>query len=179
MSDLQFRCCHLSEIQNFNINKHLISLTAYGIKICALPATSAASENDPNILKSIVTGDESWCFQYDPESKRQIVEMKSENSPSVLLSCFKSFDGARIRRIPPEYRTESSWCLFHDNAPNHTSLLVRRFLAKTTVCVSNHPPHSPDLAPCDYSLFPKLKILGYFDDLTNNFDACFAGHSAK
>lgn len=26
-----------------------------------------AAKNDPNFLKSIVTGDETWCFQYDPE----------------------------------------------------------------------------------------------------------------
>ena len=31
----------------------------------------AAAENNPNFLKSIVTGDETWCFQYDPETKRQ------------------------------------------------------------------------------------------------------------
>ncbi|GFW15539.1 FLJ37770-like protein [Trichonephila clavipes] len=28
-----------------------------------------AAENDPNFLKSIVTGDETWCFRYDPETK--------------------------------------------------------------------------------------------------------------
>ncbi|UYV73579.1 hypothetical protein LAZ67_10004142 [Cordylochernes scorpioides] len=54
---------------------------------------------------------------------------------------------ARIRRIRPEYRDEDSWCLLHDNAPSHSSLIVRRFLAKNNVCVLNHPPYSPDLAP--------------------------------
>ncbi|GFY14444.1 FLJ37770-like protein [Trichonephila clavipes] len=29
----------------------------------------SAAENDSNFLKSIVTGDETWCFQYDPETK--------------------------------------------------------------------------------------------------------------
>ncbi|GFX68623.1 mariner Mos1 transposase [Trichonephila clavipes] len=64
----------------------------------------------------------------------------------------------RIRSIRPEYRTESSWCLLHDNAPSYTSLVVRRFLAKNNVCVLNYPPYSPNLAPCDYSLFPKIKM---------------------
>ena len=26
-------------------------------------------ENDPNILENVITCDESWFFQYDPESK--------------------------------------------------------------------------------------------------------------
>ncbi|UYV78807.1 hypothetical protein LAZ67_16002854 [Cordylochernes scorpioides] len=65
---------------------------------------------------------------------------------------------ARIRRIRPEYRNEDSWCLLHDNAPSHSSLIVRRFLAKNNICVLNHPPYSPDLAPCDFYLFPKIKL---------------------
>ncbi|GFU86580.1 mariner Mos1 transposase [Trichonephila clavipes] len=69
---------------------------------------------------------------------------------------------ARIRRICPEDRTESSWCLKHDNAPNPTSLLVRQFLAKNNVCVFNHPLYSPELLflshlSWSYSLFPKIK----------------------
>ncbi|UYV63154.1 hypothetical protein LAZ67_2003304 [Cordylochernes scorpioides] len=61
-------------------------------------------------------------------------------------------------RIRPEYRDEDSWCLLHDNAPSHSSLIVCRFLAKNNVCVSNNPPYSPALAPCDFYLFPKIKL---------------------
>ncbi|GFY11151.1 protein GVQW3 [Trichonephila clavipes] len=64
----------------------------------------------------------------------------------------------RIRRIRPEYRTENSWCLSHDNTPSHTSLVVLRILAKNNVCVLNHPPYSPNLPPCDHSVFSKLKM---------------------
>jgi hypothetical protein len=31
------------------------------------------------------------------------------------------------------------------------------FLAKKSVKKLNHPPYSPELAPCDFSLFPELK----------------------
>ncbi|GFX28609.1 mariner Mos1 transposase [Trichonephila clavipes] len=65
---------------------------------------------------------------------------------------------ARIRRIRPEYRTENSWCLFHNSAPSHISVVVHQFLAKNNVCMLNHLSYSPDLATCDYSLFPKLKM---------------------
>ncbi|KAG5347257.1 SETMR methyltransferase, partial [Acromyrmex charruanus] len=42
----------------------------------------AAAENNPNFLKSIVTGDETWCFQYDPETKRQSAEW-NDNIPKA------------------------------------------------------------------------------------------------
>ena len=48
------------------------------------------------------------------------------------------------------------WQLHRDNATTHASRLMQ-FSCKT----SNHPgdsaPYSPDLAPCDFWLFPKLK----------------------
>ena len=34
---------------------------------------------------------------------------------------------------------------------------VRLFLASEKVNVLNHPPYSPDLSPCDFLLFPRLK----------------------
>jgi len=27
-------------------------------------------ENDPNLLSRVITGDESWCYVYDPEKKQ-------------------------------------------------------------------------------------------------------------
>ena len=47
--------------------------------------------------------------------------------------------------------------LLRDNAPAHTSAIVTAFLKKEKVIVLPHPPYSPDLAPCDIFLFPKLK----------------------
>jgi hypothetical protein len=31
-------------------------------------------------------------------------------------------------------------------------------LAQKNIPVVSHPPYSPDLAPCDFILFPKIKI---------------------
>ena len=47
--------------------------------------------------------------------------------------------------------------LLHDNAPVHKSAVVTSFLEKERVRVLSHAPYSPDLAPCDYVLFPRLK----------------------
>ena len=38
-------------------------------------------EVDKNFLENVITGDESWVFQYDPETKRQNRQWKSVSSP--------------------------------------------------------------------------------------------------
>jgi len=50
-----------------------------------------------------------------------------------------------------------SWLLHHDNAPAHNALGIWEFLAKYNIAVLDQPPYSPDLAPCDFFLFSKLK----------------------
>ncbi|UYV85140.1 hypothetical protein LAZ67_X004709 [Cordylochernes scorpioides] len=62
-----------------------------------------------------------------------------------------------IRQKRPDLWKNKNWLLHHDNAPAHTSLLVRDFLAKNNTLMMLQPPYSPDLAPCDLFLFPNLK----------------------
>lgn len=47
--------------------------------------------------------------------------------------------------------------LLHDNAPVHKSRVALAALHKVGFEIVNHPPYSPDLAPSDYFLFPKMK----------------------
>jgi transposase len=47
--------------------------------------------------------------------------------------------------------------LLHDNVPAQSSAIVSAFLKKEKVIVLPHTPYSPDLVPCDFFLFPKLK----------------------
>lgn len=63
----------------------------------------------------------------------------------------------KIRKKRRELWESKSWVLHHDNAPAHTALSVKTFLAKHSIPVLDHPPYSPDLAPCDFYLFPKVK----------------------
>jgi len=63
--------------------------------------------------------------------------------------------GKRVQRVRTDIADD--WVLRHDNAPAHTALSIREFLAKKNIPVLPHPPYSPDLAPCDFCLFPKLK----------------------
>jgi hypothetical protein len=47
--------------------------------------------------------------------------------------------------------------LQHDNAPAHTSRVVKRKIEELDgVETLSHPPYSPDLAPCDYHLFRSM-----------------------
>jgi hypothetical protein len=52
---------------------------------------------------------------------------------------------------------KNSWVLHHDNVFAHTALSVRDFIASKQITVLEHPSYSPDLAPNDFFLFPKLK----------------------
>jgi histone-lysine N-methyltransferase SETMAR len=62
----------------------------------------------------------------------------------------------KIRRKIPEL-WKNGWILHQDNALAHNALSVRQFMAKKQVPVLPHAPYLPDLAPCDFFLFSKLK----------------------
>ena len=62
-----------------------------------------------------------------------------------------------VRRKRAEAWTNNTWMLHHDSAPGHASLLIREFLTKHQTTVVPQPPYSPDLAPAEFFLFPKLK----------------------
>lgn len=47
--------------------------------------------------------------------------------------------------------------LHHDNASAHTAAASLDFLQENSMQLVTHPPYSPDLAPCDFFLFPRLK----------------------
>jgi len=49
------------------------------------------------------------------------------------------------------------WLLHQDNAGPHTSKATTAFLRKKGIEMIPHPAYSPDLAPCDFWLFPNLK----------------------
>ena len=154
----------------------------------------AQTGNDVDFLGSIITGDETWCYEYDPETKRQSMTWKTAGSPKpkkarmsksnikTMMICFFDMAGVvhkefvppgqtvngpfyiavlgrlrdAVRRKRPE-KWPNSWILHHDNAPTHSSFVVRQYLAKHNIPTLQHPPYSPDLAPNDFWLFPRLK----------------------
>ena len=60
------------------------------------------------------------------------------------------------RRSGP-FTVTHNFLLHHDNISVHTATDTLARLGEWGVDMVAHPPYSPDLAPCDFSLFPKLK----------------------
>ncbi|OWA55219.1 hypothetical protein BV898_19607 [Hypsibius exemplaris] len=63
--------------------------------------------------------------------------------------------------------------LHHDNASSHTCSLTTGFLQQEGFKLLPHPPYSPDLSPCNFYLFPKLKecLRGKLFDTKKELDA--------
>ena len=53
------------------------------------------------------------------------------------------------------------WHFHLDNAPVHNCILVTDYLTKMGTKTVSQPPYSPDLASCDFCLFPKLRSCRY------------------
>ena len=67
----------------------------------------------------------------------------------------------RFRRKRPVLFKSGQWHFHQDNAPVHNSILVTDYLTKMGIKTVPQPPYSPDLAPCDFWLFPKLRGCRY------------------
>ena len=63
-----------------------------------------------------------------------------------------------VRRKRPDQLQNDTWLFHQDNAPAHAAVVTRRFLTDNNISVVPHPPYSPDLAPRNIFLFPKLKM---------------------
>ena len=67
------------------------------------------------------------------------------------------------------------WHFHKDNTPVHNSILVTDYLTKMGIKTVPQPPYSPDLAPCDFWLFPKPKRLSLWDNWGDE-RGCDKGH---
>ena len=66
-----------------------------------------------------------------------------------------------FRRKRPALFKSGQWHFHQDNAPVHNSIPVTVYLTKMGIKTVPQPPYSPDLAPCDFWLFPKLRGCRY------------------
>ena len=63
----------------------------------------------------------------------------------------------RFRRKRPVLLKSGQWHFPQDNPPVHNSILITDYLSKMGIKTVPQPPYRPDLSPCDFCLFPKLK----------------------
>ena len=132
--------------------------------------------SDLTVLDALVTCDESWIYCYDPRRPERANPpsnfwwslffltahalgshwtVNKENYVEVLREFRKRFLG----KMPALFNS-GQWYFQQDNAPVHNSILVTDPLTKSINKVP-HPPYSRDLAPYDFSLFPKLRGCRY------------------
>ena len=71
----------------------------------------------------------------------------------IYISCLKKMK----KEIEEKRGSDSKIRLLHDNAKPHTSKKTKKSIEELRIKIIKHPPYSPDLAPSDYYLFPRLK----------------------
>ena len=153
-------------------------------------------KTDPDFFSKIITGDESWCYGYDPETKQHQVNGKVhhlrdqkkarqvKSNVKTMLICFFDIKGfVHFEFVPQGQTVNEQFCLkcssdcvmlCEENAPNCGGQ-VSGFCITTMLPPTQHwvcgsfsrktgwqrlrppPPYSPDLAPCDFFLFPRMK----------------------
>ena len=57
------------------------------------------------------------------------------------------------------------WHFHQDNTPVHNSILVTDCLTKMGNKTVPQPPYSPDLSPCDFWLFPKVRGCHHYETI--------------
>ncbi|CAH1991460.1 unnamed protein product [Acanthoscelides obtectus] len=131
------------------------------------------SGNSKNVY-SIVSGDESWIYCYEPENKRQSAvwvfqgeekPTKVNRSRSVSKICQRTvtanwYTTICLPKVITELRkinTERRIILHQDNASSHTAQKTRQYLTEENAELLDHRPYSPDLSPNDFLTFSKIK----------------------
>lgn len=143
-------------------------------------------------IRNIVTGDETWVYTYDPESKQQSTQwqvsgttpplkaVRGRTSSKQMVATFASPVAGHLITVPvelqrtvtarwytttclPQVKTAATthhitpMILHHDNAPPHRAQETTDWLNENRVQLMTHPPYSPDLAPCDFFIFNRVK----------------------
>ena len=74
----------------------------------------------------------------------------------LLYWGFKGVQEEILREEASTFQT-GQWHFHQDNGPVNNSILVIDYLTKIGTKIVPQYPDSPDLAPCDFWLFPKLR----------------------
>ena len=90
-----------------------------------------------------------WACSHGTASRKTVNAEWYINTclPKVLEAWCVKHPRASTRRL----------LLHHDNASAHTAAATFDYLQENGVQHVTHPPYYPDLAPCDFFLFPAIK----------------------
>ncbi|UYV69540.1 hypothetical protein LAZ67_6003928 [Cordylochernes scorpioides] len=136
------------------------------------------TRTDPEWMQKIITGDETWVYQYDPETKRQSSQWIERGEPKpkkarftkskvkTLLVTFFDINGLVHHEFIPFGRKINQEVYLGIMRRLREAVHLKRperwqnndwILHNSTIQIP-HPPYSPDLAPNDFFLYPKLKM---------------------
>ena len=59
--------------------------------------------------------------------------------------------------MKPALFKSGQWHIHQDNVPVYNSIFVKDYLTKMGINTVRQSPFSPELPPCDFGLFPKLR----------------------
>ena len=93
-------------------------------------------------------------------SSGSVVQVPCPSGHTITGRFYKNSILKKVKEFYNKKRPSKGWSavhLLHDNASSHKCEVVKSFLASEKVKVLNHPRYSPDLSPCDFFLFPRLK----------------------
>ncbi|CAG8620886.1 15183_t:CDS:1 [Racocetra persica] len=125
-------------------------------------------------------GNKQWV---ESEENRPQIARTAKNSKKQIFCIFFAADGIVTSKVIPEdtnvnnrfysntvlskvfnnfmkkknRHTVKDVLLYYDNARSHKADIVTNYLKKKCIKLMPHLPYSPDLTPCDFYLFPKIK----------------------
>jgi transposase len=105
-----------------------------------------------------VQGDQAPAKQPKMFKKFEIVSLNTRVNSDFYCEVLRCLRENVQKKKTLELWHNHNWLLHHDNAPAHTSLKTTEFVTNNNMVIVPHPPYSLDLAPCDFALFPKLKM---------------------
>jgi hypothetical protein len=90
------------------------------------------------------------------QNDRKSIKTDAEKSMSSQTPLGSVMEFAR--RSEQKNWTWAALLLHHDNDSAYTCLRTTEFVTNNDIVIVPQPPYSPDLAPRDFALFPKLKM---------------------
>ncbi len=88
---------------------------------------------------------------------REYFHNQTINKEVFLPIIKRAWEAVKTKRGSEVWNNREEYLLHMDNASAHCSDLVQGHLRQIHWNTLKHPPYSPDLSPCDYFLFPRLK----------------------
>ena len=101
-----------------------------------------------------------WCSLFSLISAVWYITNSFQRDKRSIAGTIWEYYGVYLKKSVKiaELWKKNSWILHDDNALLHRTTIVNEVKAKNVIATFDQSPHSPDLVPCDFFLFPELKL---------------------